>query len=76
MDSEIKIVDANSVIPENGFLSVLTCIFEFSSSVLSILRSIQAVRPLGPWGQQRQRLFYLLAEQGWFILIFPEYTPP
>ncbi|KAF8879164.1 hypothetical protein BD779DRAFT_1676556 [Infundibulicybe gibba] len=47
-----------------GLLSILMCIFEFSSAGLTALRSVQAIQATGPWHAQKSSFLYLILEQG------------
>ncbi|KAF8875851.1 hypothetical protein BD779DRAFT_1678062 [Infundibulicybe gibba] len=48
----------------NDLLSILMCIFEFSSAGLTALRSVQAIQATGPWHAQKSSFLYLILEQG------------
>ncbi|KAK0488670.1 hypothetical protein IW261DRAFT_1639051 [Armillaria novae-zelandiae] len=49
---------------ESLLLSILLVVFEYSSAILMTIRSIQAFRISGSWNMQRQRLLYVIFEQG------------
>ncbi|KAG7098066.1 hypothetical protein E1B28_000040 [Marasmius oreades] len=50
----------------NTLLSILMVVFEYSSAILTIIRSIQAFRAGGPWRNQKSGFLYLIFEQGVF----------
>ncbi|KAG7094542.1 hypothetical protein E1B28_005370 [Marasmius oreades] len=50
----------------NTLLSILMVVFEYSSAILTIFRSIQAFRVGGPWRNQKSGFLYLIFEQGVF----------
>ncbi|PBK99099.1 hypothetical protein ARMGADRAFT_919416, partial [Armillaria gallica] len=49
-------------------LSILLVVFECSSAILMTIRSMQAFRIGGAWNMQRQRLLYVIFEQGYSTL--------
>ncbi len=53
---------------ESLLLSILLVVFEYSSAILMTIRSIQAFRIGGAWNMQRQRLLYVILEQGYSTL--------
>ncbi|KAG7086151.1 hypothetical protein E1B28_002111 [Marasmius oreades] len=50
----------------SGILAALMVIFEYSSAILTIIRSVQAFRAGGPWSNHKGGFLYLIFEQGVF----------
>ncbi|KAI0339573.1 hypothetical protein BDW22DRAFT_1361121 [Trametopsis cervina] len=48
----------------NTLLSILVCVFEFSSTILTTIRCIQAVKAAGSVESQKNTFTYLILEQG------------
>ncbi|KAI0316260.1 hypothetical protein OF83DRAFT_1173076 [Amylostereum chailletii] len=66
--SDVKVLQASKLVP-NTLLSILVCVFEASATILTLLRSIQALRFGGGAVNVKKHTFsYLVVEQG--ILYF------
>ncbi|KAL0570699.1 hypothetical protein V5O48_011262 [Marasmius crinis-equi] len=50
----------------NTLLSILMVVFEFSSAILTFIRSVQTFRSGGGWKNQRSGLVFLIFRQGVF----------
>ncbi|KAF9259672.1 hypothetical protein L218DRAFT_803637, partial [Marasmius fiardii PR-910] len=48
----------------SAVLSALMALFEYSSAILTIIRSVQAFRAGGPWSNHKGGFMYLIFEQG------------
>ncbi|KAF9263837.1 hypothetical protein L218DRAFT_926983, partial [Marasmius fiardii PR-910] len=62
----LKCTGSSSIQIANTLLSILMVVFEYSSAILTIIRSIQAFRAAGPWRSQKSGFLYLIFEQGVF----------
>ncbi|KZT19847.1 hypothetical protein NEOLEDRAFT_1141458 [Neolentinus lepideus HHB14362 ss-1] len=61
----LKCVGSSDNAIASGLLSILMVVFEFSSAVLTTLRSVQAIKSNGlPLKEQKRGFFYLILEQG------------
>ncbi|TFK48138.1 hypothetical protein OE88DRAFT_1737846 [Heliocybe sulcata] len=70
----LRCAGSSSIPIANELLSILMVVFEFSSAILTTVRSVQALKGNGlTWKEQKTSFFYLILEQGMVFYTFGEH---